>query len=266
MTAHKHLGNTIAQIREERHRTPLPPGEVDVLSTLVDTQQKQKHDPQQTVAMTDQQIVDEMVTLLFGGHETTAATLTWIWYALATYPQARRVYEEVDQVLGGPGQEPRLPRAEDLERFPYTSMFINECLRLWPPAPFTNRVVMQETELRGYTLPAGSTCFVCAYSMHHHPTYYPDPDRFDPDRFTPVQKQLRPALAYFPFGAGPHSCIGMSLAMVELLLAVVTIVRTYQIERITEEPVEAKMQPSLRPVAFTMRVKKHVQDQLLVEQ
>ncbi|GHO58355.1 cytochrome P450 [Ktedonobacter robiniae] len=76
----------------------------------------------------------------------------------------------------------------------------------------------------------------------------------------------RDPLAYFPFGAGPHSCIGMSLAMVELLLAVVTIVRSYQIERITEEPVEAKMQPSLRPVAFTMRVKKRVQGQLLVEQ
>ncbi|HEX9235964.1 MAG TPA: cytochrome P450, partial [Actinomycetota bacterium] len=167
------------------------PGESsDILSLLMQAQDD----------LTDEQIRDEMLALMVAGHETTANALSWTWYELSQRPEIEaKLQAEADQVLGG-----RLPTFEDLPLLQYTQMVISEALRMYPPVPVSARWTLEDHELGGYTIPAGSALLLAEYVVHRDPRWWPDPDRFDPERWRPDARSGRPKFSYFPFGGGPR--------------------------------------------------------------
>jgi cytochrome P450 len=166
--------------------------------------------------MTDEQLRNEILTLLLAGHETTANALTWTFYLLAHHPETmERLHDEVAAVLGG-----RAPAYEDLFRLPFAERVLRESMRLYPPIWALERRAVQDDELGGHLIPAGSTVVVSPWVTHRHPAFWDHPDRFDPDRFTEERSKGRPPLAYFPFGAGPRFCVGAHFGMAEALLVI----------------------------------------------
>jgi cytochrome P450 len=193
--------------------------------------------------LNDQQVRDEVMTLLLAGHETTANTLTWTWYLLSQSPEIeRRLHAEVNEVLGG-----RVPTVADLPELKYTRMVLEEALRLYPPAPILSRKAITADELRGYPIAANSMIMISPYAVHRHPALWEEPERFDPERFTPERSAARPPYAYFPFGGGPRVCIGNSFAMMEAQLILSTVAQRYQLRLIPGHPVEPQMVVTLRP-------------------
>jgi cytochrome P450 len=176
---------------------------------------------------TDEQARNQCMTLLIAGHDTTAAGLIWVFYCLARHPQAAvRVQQELDTVLAG-----RDPTASDLPRLSYTERVVKEALRLYPPAiGVFMRQALREVEIGGYTLPRNSLVQIFSYICQHDPRWFPDPERFDPDRFLPERQQGLPPFAYFPFGGGPRVCIGNTFAMMEMTLVVATLMQGLNVE------------------------------------
>jgi cytochrome P450 len=174
--------------------------------------------------MSDQQVRDELVTLLLAGHETTANTLNWTFYLLAQHPGVEaKLYEEVDQVLGK-----RTATLADLEKLPYIRAIVEESMRLYPPAWSFSRQTKEPIELGGYTIPAGWEINVISYSAHRDPRWWDAPESFHPERFL-VEDPDRPKYAYIPFGGGPRICIGNHFAMMEAQLALATIAQHFQL-------------------------------------
>src|SRR5690606_6989374 len=144
------------------------------------------------------------MTLFLAGHDTTAAALTWAWYLLAANPAAdARLREELDDTLGG-----RDPVPDDCESLVYAGMVFDEVLRLYPPVGRIGRRPVDDYVIDGVTIAAGSAVFLSPYVTHRDPRWWPEPERFDPGRWTPEETSARPRHAAFPFGAGPRSCIG----------------------------------------------------------
>jgi len=203
-------------------------------------------------AMTDRQLRDEVMTLLLAGHETTSLALAWTWYLLSQHaPVRQRMEAELDQVLDG-----RAPSFSDLGSLPYTRMVIEEAMRLYPPAWGISRVAVAADEVAGYPLPAGWLAFVVPFVMHRHPRYWENPDRFDPERFTPDQSAARPKFVYLPFGAGPRQCIGNQFAIIEGHLVLATLAQQYRLEMIAGPPVEPWPLVTLRP-RYGIRMRVH---------
>jgi cytochrome P450 len=193
--------------------------------------------------MSDRQVHDEAVTLFGAGHETTATGLTWAWYLLATHPDVyRRMRDEVDDALHG-----RSPTYDDLTRLPYTLRVFKETLRLYPPAYATSRFALRDVEIEGYRVPKGTTVFLSPYAIHRRPDYFPDPTRFDPDRFTPEHEAALPRYAYMPFGAGPRICIGNHFALMEGHLLLATLAQRVTFELVPGQHVELDPKVTLRP-------------------
>lgn len=168
--------------------------------------------------MSDQLLRDESITTFFAGHETTARTMTFAWYALATNPNVReRLNDELDRVLGGAP-----PTVEALKQLPYTLQVVKEVLRLYPPAPFYARDAAAQGELGGFEVPKGATVMLSPYFTHRHPDFWENPDVFEPERWTKEKEQARHGYAYHPFAAGQRICIGNNFALLEahLLLAI----------------------------------------------
>jgi cytochrome P450 len=187
--------------------------------------------------MSDRQVRDEAVTLFGAGHETTATALTWAWYLLATHPEIyQKVQQEVDEALKG-----RSPSHADLVRLPYTLQVFKEAMRLYPPAYGIVRVPLHDIALEGYPLRKGTITVIATYAIHHRPDYFPDPEEFRPERFTPEREKRLPRYAYMPFGAGPRICIGNHFATMEghLLLAALAQRVTFELtpgQRVVPEP------------------------------
>jgi cytochrome P450 len=187
--------------------------------------------------MSDQQVMDEAVTLFGAGHETTATALTWAWYLLTQNPAVySRLQQEVDTVLQG-----RSPTYADLANLPYALQVFKETMRFYPPAYAISRVALHDIDLDGYVVRKNQTVGVCPYTMHRRSDYFPDPERFDPERFTPENEKRLPRYAYFPFGAGPRICIGNHFAMMEGHLLLATLVQrvTFELvpgQRIVPDP------------------------------
>lgn len=205
-----YLDATIARMIEERRSNYQDRN--DLLSLLL-----QAKDEGDGSGLTDKQIRDEVMTLFLAGHETTAVALTWTWYLLTQHPEIyAKVLNEVDTVLKG-----RAPTVADLPNLPYTLQVLKEALRLYPPVHSIGRLTAVPIKLGNYSLPAGVIVGVCFYLIHRRPDYFPDPERFNPDRFTPEAEQRLPRFAYMPFSAGPRNCLGSQFAMMEghLILA-----------------------------------------------
>ena len=200
-------------------------------------------------SMTDRQVRDEAMTIFLAGHETTSVALTWTMYLLSQHPDVEaRLHREIGAVIGD-----RLPAPADVPNLPFAERILSESLRLYPPAWILGRLATQAVEVGGYVLPSGSTAVMCQYAVHHDPRWWPDPYRFDPDRWLPGAAADRPKFAYFPFGGGPRLCIGEGFAWMEGILLLVTLAQRWRFRLAPGHSVELLPLVTLRP-RFGMRI------------
>lgn len=175
--------------------------------------------------MSEQQLRDEMVTLFFSGHDTTANSVTWLLYNLAKHPDAQqRIVDELNDYVGE-----RLPTVADLQSLAYLTACVRESMRMYPSVYMFGRSVEAPVEIGGQTLPVGSGVLVSIYAVHRHPDFYPEPDTFKPERWPSVTAQDLSRYAFVPFGGGPHVCIGNSFAWMEIRLIAATILQRFKL-------------------------------------
>jgi cytochrome P450 len=204
-----------ALIAKRREGSP----ENDLLTMLLQTR-----DAETGEGMTDQQVRDEVMTLLAAGHETTSNALCWTLMLLAQHPDIEaRLREEYQQVLGG-----RAPQMEDLPQLTFARMVLEESMRLYPPAWAFARSAIAEDEMGGYRIAKGAYVLLFPYVTHRHPDFWEQPEVFDPKRFAPERTNARHRFAYLPFGGGPRVCIGNQFAFTEAQLVLATILPRYQ--------------------------------------
>ncbi|HEV7967523.1 MAG TPA: cytochrome P450 [Candidatus Acidoferrales bacterium] len=231
------LDKVIYGIIEQRRASGQMSG--DLLSVFLQLQDDEG------VGMNDRQLHDEIMTLFLAGHETTANVLSWTWFLLGQNPEAEeKLHEELGRVLGG-----RVPTPADLPRLVYTDMALRESMRIYPPVWVIGRRALAPFRLGEYELPADTNVLISQLILHRDARYFPEPDRFDPDRWCvgdPRNASL-PRFAYFPFGGGPRVCIGAAFGMMEAVLLLATIAQQFRIQIAPGQMV--KMQPTvtLRP-------------------
>lgn len=236
LKAKRALYDVVQEIISERRRQNADTG--DLLSMLM-----LARDEETGEGMSDEQLRDEVMTILIAGHETGAAALAWCWYLLAKNPDAeRKLREELERVLGG-----RTPTMEDLKDLPYTKMVFDEVLRLYPPAWALPRQAVEDDEIGGYRIPAKSFVVLSQYVTQRHPEFWEEPERFDPERFTPERVAERPRFAYFPFGGGSRRCIGDSFAMIEAQLILATVAQHFRPRLVSDQTIEEDPTFTLRP-------------------
>ncbi len=210
----KTMREAILALVERRRREPGP--ETDLLGRLLAAK-----DPETGAPMPDELLVDNLLTLLEAGHETTARALTWALYILARAPDWQdRVRQEVKDVAG---DEPIGP--EHVQHLVVTEQVMKEAMRLYPPAPVVLRTPVTSIKFEDTWLPQGSLVVIPIYCVHRHRKLWTDPDLFNPDRFSPQFEDALPRCQYMPFGAGQRICLGMSFAMVEAKVLLATLVR-----------------------------------------
>ncbi|MEM7391461.1 MAG: cytochrome P450 [Verrucomicrobiota bacterium] len=193
----------------------------DLLSHLLNARHEETGEP-----MSERELKEELLGMIIGGHETSSSALSWIWYELHRHPEvAARVVEELHAVTGD--GELTLDQLSDLK---WTRMVIEETMRLHPPFWFENRNVMQEVELGGARIPQGAIVVFSRYSLHRHPDFWQEPERFRPERFERSKEENpRSSCAYIPFGGGSRICIGNHFAMMELIVTVAVVLRRYKV-------------------------------------
>ena len=235
--ARRRLDATIYRIIAEHRAAGIDRG--DLLSMLIGASDAEGDG----TGMTDLQVRDEAMTIFIAGHETTSNLLTWTWYLLGENPDIEgRLHDELDMVLGG-----RAPGAGDLERLGYLRMVLTEAMRLFPPAWLLGRRAIADCTIAGQAVPARGIVFMSQYVTHRDPRWYPEPERFDPQRWTPEEIARRPKFAYFPFGAGSRVCIGEQFALMEATLILATLAQRWQLRLVPGHPVEPRARITLRP-------------------
>jgi cytochrome P450 len=235
--ARERLDATIYRMIDERRRDGRD--RRDLLSMLI----RARDEEGDGSGMTDQQLRDEIMTIFFAGHETTANALTWTWYLLSQNPAVEaRLHREVDEVLNG-----RLPSAEGYPNLSYTEMVFAESMRLYPPAWALGRRALNDYQIDGYFIPAGSNLMMSQYLMHRNEKYFADPQTFDPERWRPEARESRPKFSYFPFGGGPRVCIGEHFAWMEGVLVIATMAQRWKMRLVEGHPVEPHAIVTLRP-------------------
>jgi cytochrome P450 len=193
--------------------------------------------------MSDEQVRDEALTLITAGHETTANGLTWTWHMLGQHPEVEeRFHAELAHVLGG-----RSPGVADATALKYTEAVLLESMRLYPPAWGVERRAVQDQEIGGYVIPAGAAVLMPTYVVNRDPRVYPDPLRFDPERFIGPEAAARPDWAYPLFGAGTRKCIGVGFAMLEAVLVLAELGQRYRLRPVPGRDVVPQARVSLRP-------------------
>lgn len=217
----------------------------DLLGMLLDAEDEETSDGADSGRMSDKQLRDECVTLFAAGHETTAVSMAWTLHLLTQHPNVLdRLRAEVQSVLG----DAKAPTPEAFRALPYTMQVVQESLRLYPPAWIMSRLAHNDDPIGPYTIPAGATALVCPYLLHRDPTNWPDPDRFDPDRFAPggPKEQVHP-YAYLPFGGGPRLCIGNQFALMEMQILLAMMVQHFDFRAVPNQRITSKPLITLRP-------------------
>jgi cytochrome P450 len=210
----------------------------DLLSMLIMTE-----DEESGARLSDEELRDQVMIMLWAGHETGANVLTWVWYRLGMHPDIQqRVVREIDDELYG-----RTPTLADCAKLTYTRSVIDEAQRMYPQQWLASRKAVEEDEIGGYRIPAGTDIFYSPYHAHRHPDFWDDAEEFRPERFSADEVAKRDRSAYIPFGAGPHLCIGNQFAMTEMLLVIAGTMQRYRIELASQEPINPKPLLTLGP-------------------
>jgi cytochrome P450 len=233
----RELNDVIDGIIRERRASKQERG--DLLDTLLRVRDADG------VPMSDVQLRDEMMTLFLAGHETTALALSWACYLLTQHPEVeKKLVEEVQTVLGD-----RAPVPDDLSRLRYAEMVVKEAMRLYPPAWGIGRRAAVDCEIGGYQVPKGTNIFILPWLTHRDARFFPDPEKFDPERWRddPVRSGKIPRFAYFPFGGGPRVCVGAAFAMMEATLLLVMIQQRFHLEPVAGHTVKPFASVTLRP-------------------
>ncbi len=230
------LYTVVEQIIRERRGRRETHG--DLLDMLLEARDEERGE-----GMTDQQVRDEVLTLLLAGHETTANALSWTLFLLAEHPHIEaRLQEDYQRVLNG-----RPALIEDLPQLPFTRMVVEEAMRLYPPAWGLGRRALGNDEIGGYAIPKGTYVLVFPYVTHRHPAFWERPGEFDPERFSAPLAAGRHRFAYFPFGGGPRLCLGNQFALYEAQLILATILSRYQLRPLPGTVVTPEPLVTLRP-------------------
>jgi len=230
------LGRLVGELIERRRREP----EVhfDFLAMLMATR-----DRDTDAGMSDREMIDEVLTLIVAGHETTASSLAWTWYLISQHREvAEGLRAEADAVPEG--RPLGLDAAEGLR---YTHQVLQESLRLYPPGWLFTRRALEADELGGFPIPPRTDVFICPFLLHRHPDYWDRPEMFRPERFAGEDAEERHRFSYIPFSVGPRHCIGENMAMFEMLVHIQQASRRFRLTRVGAEPIELEAQINLRP-------------------
>ncbi len=228
------LDALIGRLVAERRRGGAQAAPDDLLSALVFSRDGDGD------FLSDRQIRDEAMTLFVAGHETTAFALAWTFHLLLDHPDVGARLDAELALLGG-----RAPGWDDLPKLPYTLQVLSEAMRLYPPGHTPGRVATRDVVLAGERLPAGTLVLVSIWLLHRRPDSWPEPERFDPDRF--VDERALPKHAYLPFSAGPRNCIGARMALAEMQIVLAVLRQRTRIARATTARIEPEMLVTLRP-------------------
>ncbi len=223
----------LAYVNERRMH---PTKDHDLLNMLLESRYEDTGEP-----MTDERLLDEMLILFIAGHETTANALAWTWYLLDQHPMA--VDKIREEAAGFFDEKITL---ESIRKLEYTGRVVNESMRMYPPAWITDRIALEDTELLSDHLKKGDTVLPFIYGLHRNPAYWPNPDIFDPDRFSPEAIAERPKFAYLPFGAGPRFCIGNNFALIEMQLTIAYLCSKLDFKKSDDQSIEILPMVTLR--------------------
>lgn len=232
-----YLRTTLSRVVAERRLSSEP--RQDLLGLLLSAV-----DPESGRRMSDEQVVDNLLTFVMAGHETTALGLAWTFHLLAAHPEIEaRVLAEIEAVTGEAGAV--LP--EHVASLAFTRQVFQEAMRLYPPAAIIPRVALADFRLGQHTIPAGAAIYVPVYAVHRHVSLWEEPERFDPGRFDPERAKGRHRYAYMPFGAGPRTCIGSAFAMLEAVAILGVLLKGFSLRRADASEPKPKLHITLRP-------------------
>ena len=195
-------------------------------------------------SLSDREVRDQAVTLLFAGHDTSTSTISFMLYELARHPaELDRLTDESDRVLAG-----RAPTADDLAGgLPRLDMALDETLRLYPPAWIGPRRAVEAFEVAGTRVPGGAFVNYCSWASHRLPEVFPEPEAFLPDRFAPEAKAALPKGAYVPFGGGSRTCVGMRFGQMEIKAVITALLQRYRLEALPGRTMTVRQMPTLSP-------------------
>ncbi|BCM92673.1 putative cytochrome P450 132 [Abditibacteriota bacterium] len=229
------LDEIIYELIAYRRATPSP--EADLVALLLDIRDEETGE-----GLNDEELRNEILTILVAGSETTALTMAWCWYLLSQHPEVEaKLHTELDLVLGG-----RTPAVDDLAHLPYTRMVLEETLRLYPPLWSIYRQTIDTDEIGGYRIEAKSSLILSSYAIQRHPKFWDSPECFEPERFLPENVSERPKYAYFPFGGGRHLCLGNHLFLMEGQLFLATLAQRFRPRLVAGAKVEGVANVTLR--------------------
>ncbi|XP_051155943.1 cytochrome P450 4C1-like [Leptopilina boulardi] len=199
-------------------------------------------DENEKVHMTDEEIRQQVETFMFAGHDTTASAINWAIFNIGNNPEVqKKIHEELDTIFGDSNEPATMQQIAELT---YLERVIKENLRLYPSVPMIGRLLTEDTEIDGYTIPKGTNIGLFIFCLHRDPEIWPEPEKFDPDRFLPENCRNRHPYAYIPFSAGPRNCIGMKFAMAEQKIVLTAILRKWHVKS-ERSPEEMKHQANL---------------------
>ncbi len=229
-----HVVSDMMQRRRAENRQPF-----DLLSMVMNATEKRSGD-----AMPEKLQIDEILTLIIAGHETTASVLNWTWYLLAQHPEIeQQVLAESQQYM--PLND--LPGMDEIAQLKLTQQVLDESMRLYPPVWVITRKAIADDHFNGIDIPAGTDILIPPYLVHRNPAYWPDPEKFDPQRFSPENKKSQHIGAYLPFAIGPRRCIGDSMAIQEMAVHISRLIQKVHFELIPGQTIELEPLVNLRP-------------------
>jgi cytochrome P450 len=215
-------------IGRRRKETEQP---ADLLGALINAR-----DPDTGEGLSDYQLRSHLMTFMFGGHETVAVGLAWTWWLLSRHPEVlRRLEAEVDDGLNGDR-----PTFENTRPLTYLTQVVSESLRIRPPVWLMSRVPLDDDEIGGFRIPAGSQVLISSLVSHRHPDFWDNPEGFDPERFTPERSDARPKHAWFPFSGGPHQCIGGYFGLMEMQIVIARVLQRFELQLVPGHRVEPR--------------------------